>query len=77
MAEASPQLRRQLVPVAARAHYAQIRTTRIIDAYLVGLAEDVRPVLKKLLTWMERQPEPYGLVSSGSGDNEDAWRLAV
>ncbi|MPZ30314.1 MAG: hypothetical protein GEV13_04830 [Rhodospirillales bacterium] len=65
------------IPVAARAHYVQLQTTRVIDAYLVGLAEEVRPVLEKLLAWMDRQPEPYGLVCSGSEDNEDAWGLAV
>lgn len=46
------------IPVAARAHYAQLQTTRMIDAFLVGLAREVRPSLEGLVAWMERQPEP-------------------
>jgi hypothetical protein len=65
------------IPVAARAHYAQLQITRMIDAYLVGLAREVRPSLERLVAWMESQPEPDCRVFSGSGREEDAWGLAM
>ena len=65
------------LPVAARAHYAQIQTTRLIDAYLVGLAPEVRPILERLVAWMERQPEPDRRSFHAGGQEEDAWGLAL
>ena len=65
------------VPVAARAHFAQLQTGSMIDAYLVGLASEVRPILERHVLWMETQSEPDRLVLSGSGYPEDAWSVAV
>ena len=44
---------------------------------LLGLANEVRPTLEKLIAWMEAQPEPDRLVFSEKGHSEDAWGLAV
>jgi hypothetical protein len=65
------------IPVAARSHFAQLQTSNMIDAHLVGLAGEVRPILERLVTWMEAQPEPDRLVFSGSGHREDAWSAAL
>jgi len=66
----------RIVP-PVRPHYAQAKTSSMIEAYLLGLAEEVRPTLEKLLAWMETQPEPDRLVFSEKGHSEDAWGLAV
>jgi hypothetical protein len=62
---------------SARPHYAQLQTSRIIDAYLVGLENEVRPTLAKFVAWMEAQPAPDRLVFSEKGHSEDAWGVAV
>ena len=49
----------------------------MIEAYLLGLVDEVRPTLDKLIVWMEEQPEPDRLVFSEKGHEEDAWGLAV
>lgn len=49
----------------------------MVDAYLVGLADEVRPALGRLIGWMQEQPEPDRLVFSQKGFEEDAWGLAV
>jgi hypothetical protein len=61
----------------ARAHYAQLQTSRMIDAYLVGLVDEMRPTLARFIAWMEAQPAPDRLVFSEKGHSEDAWGLAV
>jgi hypothetical protein len=61
----------------ARPHYVQLQTSRMVDAYLLGLADELRPTLEKLIAWMEAQPEPDRLVFSEKGHDEDAWGLAV
>ena len=61
----------------ARPHYARLQTNRMIDAYLIALADEVRPTLEKLIVWMEAQPEPDRLIFSQKGHSEDAWGLAV
>jgi hypothetical protein len=66
----------RIVP-PVRPHYAQSKTSSMIEAYLLGLADEVRPTLEKLLAWMEAQPEPDRLVFSEKGHSEDAWGLAV
>lgn len=70
-------LRPGAVPPEGRPDYAQLQTSSMIDAYLFGLASEVRPILDELVTWMERQPEPDRLVFSGSRNQEDAWWVAL
>jgi len=65
------------IPAVGHSHFAQLQTSSMIDAYLVGLASEVRPILERLVTWMERQPEPDRLVFSGNGHHEGAWWVAV
>lgn len=65
------------ISAAARAHYAQLQAHRVIDAWLVGLVEEVRPALENLLAWMEKQPEPERHAFSRTPSNEDEWGLAV
>ena len=62
---------------AARPHFAQIQASRFVDAYLVGLSEEVRPHLDRFVTWMEREPEPELGLFSGEGFDEDAPGLAL
>jgi hypothetical protein len=61
----------------ARPHFAQLQTTSMVEAYMLGLADEVRPTLKKLLNWMKAHPEPDRLVFFQKGQDEDAWGLAV
>jgi hypothetical protein len=49
----------------------------MFDAYLVGLANEVRPTLETIITWMETQPEPDRLAFSGDDDDWDAWWFAL
>ena len=65
------------VSPSVRPHYAQAKTSSMIEAYMLGLADEVRPLLKRLLAWMEAQPQPDRLVFSEKGHDEDAWGLAV
>ena len=61
-------LQADAVPPEGRPDYAQLQTSSMIDAYLVGLASEARPILEQLVSWMERPPaEPDRLVCSGSG----------
>lgn len=62
---------------SVRPHYAQAKTSSMIEAYLLGLADEVRPILDRLIAWMEAQTEPDRLVFSEKGHSEDAWGLAV
>ena len=62
---------------SVRPHYAQVKTSSMIEAYMLGLVNEVRPTLEKLIAWMEAQPEPDRLVFSEKGHSEDAWGLAV
>ena len=73
----SDSLQPDTIPAVGRSHFAQLETSSMLDAYLVGLANEVRPILERLVTWMERQPEPDRLVFSGSGHRPDAWLVAV
>ncbi len=70
-------LKADSVPPIGRPHYAQLQTSSMIDAYLLGLVDEVRPILEGLVGWMEKQPEPDRLVFSGSGHREGAWWVAV
>lgn len=70
-------LQTDAVPAVGRPHYAQLLTSDMIDTYLVGLANEVRPILEGLVGWMERQPEPDRLVFSGNGHREGAWWVAL
>lgn len=75
--EFTKSLKADSVPPVGRPHFAQLQTSSMIDAYLVGLENEVRPVLEGLVTWMERQPEPDHLVFSESGHREGAWWIAL
>lgn len=46
------------IPHEGYSHYVALMTNSCVDAYLVGLAEQVRPTLSRIITWMESQPEP-------------------
>jgi hypothetical protein len=65
------------VAIKARPGYVHLTMNSMIDAYLVGLANDVRPTLETIIAWMENQPEPDRLVFSSDGDNWDAWWSAL
>jgi hypothetical protein len=65
------------VVARARPNYVHHMTSSMVDAFLVGLADEVRPTLEKIVAWMETQPEPDRLVFSGAGENWDAWWVAL
>ncbi len=65
------------IPPAAQVHFAQIQASRVVDAFLAGLAEEVSPQLDRLVRWMERQPEPDRDLFSGEGFDDDAHGLAL
>lgn len=48
----------ETIPRDGHPHYVALMTNSFVDAYLVGLADQVRPTLEKIITWMEAQPEP-------------------
>ncbi len=55
-------------------HYVSLITNSLAEAYLVGLADEVRPTLEKIITWMEIQPEPdLGLFSDSRRHWSDGW----
>lgn len=65
------------ITVVGWTHYIQAQTSRMIDAYLVGLVNEMRPTLEKMITWMEVQSEPDRRIFAESGLDEEAWWLAV
>lgn len=64
------------IPARARPSYVSDTTNSMVDAYLVGLADQVRPTVEKIARWMETQSEPDRLVFSGANDNPGAWWFA-
>lgn len=65
------------IPPAAHVHFAQIQASRMVDALLAGLADEVMPQLERLVRWMEGLPEPDRALFSGEGFDEDAHGLAL
>lgn len=61
----------------ARPRYLHLTMHEMVEAYFVGLADEVRPTLESIITWMERQPEPDRLVFSGAGEDPGAWLFAL
>jgi hypothetical protein len=70
-------LRPNSVPPVGRPRYAQLQTSSMVDAYLLGLEKEVRPILERLVTWMESQSEPDRLIFSGAGHLDGAWWVAL
>jgi hypothetical protein len=64
------------MPARAHPSYASLKANSLLEAYFVGLADEVRPTVEKMVRWMETQPEPDRLVFSGAGSNPDAWWCA-
>ncbi len=51
-----------------------MRANSFIEAYWVGLANEVRPTLEQIIAWMETQPEPDQAVFSEEHNNwYDKW----
>lgn len=46
------------IPSTAQPGYPSLVTNSLIDAYWVGLSDEVRPTLKQVVAWMEDQSEP-------------------
>ena len=60
------------IPRESHPHYVALKTNSFIDAYLVGLGDEVRPILEQIVAWMETQPEPD--VRSIRGNHwRDGW----
>lgn len=51
--------------------YVGLLANSFVDAYWVGLADEVRPTLEKIINWMEAQPEPDMSLFS---DSRRHWR---
>lgn len=75
--EFTRKLQTDSVPPVGRPHFAQLQTSSMVDAYLLGLENEVRPILERLVTWMEGQSEPDRLVFSGAGHLDGAWYVAL
>jgi len=59
---------------AGHPNYVALMTNSFVEAYLVGLADQVRPTLEKIITWMEAQPEPDMSLFSARGKHwRDGW----
>lgn len=64
----------EVIPPTARPGYVSQIVNSAIDAYWVGLADQVRPTLEKIIVWMEAESEPdRNLFSNTSGDAHDGW----
>lgn len=64
------------VPAHARPGYVHHKAGSMVDAYLVGLANEVRPTVEKIVEWMASQAEPDRLVFSSTNDDPGAWWFA-
>jgi hypothetical protein len=57
-----------------RPDYVATCANSFIEAYLIGLANEVRPTLEQIITWMESQPEPDQSLFSKEYDHwSDKW----
>jgi len=61
------------MPVDGQPDYLCESVTSLIDAYLVGLHGEVKPILDRIIGWMETKPEPDRLIFSGKDHYWDAW----
>jgi hypothetical protein len=61
----------------ARGHYASSSAGSLVGAYLVGLEDEVRPMVEKLTTWMERQPEPDRRLFADDVARNFSWLFAL
>lgn len=61
----------ETIPRDGHPHYVALRTNSLSEAYLLGLADQVRPTLEKIIAWMEAQPEPDMRLFS---DRRRHWR---
>jgi hypothetical protein len=61
----------------ARGHYSSCQAGGLVGAYIVGLADEVRPTVQKLTAWMERQPEPDRRLFSDDVPRNFSWHFAL
>jgi len=61
----------------ALGHYASCKAGSLVGAYLVGLADEVRPIVEKLTMWMERTPEPDARFFTGEEAMMFSWPYAL
>jgi hypothetical protein len=61
----------------ARPGFASLKENSMAEAYLVGLADEVRPILEATIAWMEAQPEPERRVFAGENEHSGAWPFAL
>jgi hypothetical protein len=62
------------VPREGHSHYVALLANSFVEAYWVGLADQVRPTLEKIISWMEAQPEPdMSLFSDKRRQWRDGW----
>ena len=62
---------------AVCASYLEHSVNAIVDAVIVGLAEEVRPKLDRMLEWMESHPEPDQMAFSGFQAPLNRWCSAL
>jgi hypothetical protein len=61
----------------ALGHYASCKAGSLVGAYLVGLADEVRPIVEKLTMWMETQPGPNVRFFTGEEQMTFSWPFAL
>lgn len=62
------------IPREGHSHYVALLANSFVEAYWVGLADQVRPTLEKIINWMEARPEPDMSLFSDNGRHwRDGW----
>lgn len=59
------------IPREGHTHYVSLMANSFSEAFLLGLADQVRPTLEKIVGWMEKQAEPN---MSLFADSRRHWR---
>jgi hypothetical protein len=65
-----------LAPLSRYPH-SEMQVATILEGYLVGLSNELKPSVEKLITWMESQPEPERVDYAKVRITEEGWRDEV
>jgi hypothetical protein len=57
--------------------YAEMQTSRLIDGYLYGFANELNATVEKHIAWMESYPEPDRVAYAEGNLGVEAWREAL
>lgn len=65
------------VPASAQNHFSQIVVSKIIEAYLIGYAEAVQPLLERQMAGMLSVPESNRGHFASANSGEGAWSMEL